>query len=179
MTKKEAIELVSQNGAELKNLSQKYRDDRDVVWKAIHGLAHIPEYQILRDIQGLSTVMKHNGYVRVYEQFGEFGNSFEYASPRLRGDREFSIELAEKNEFILPFVSVNLWKDLIFVSRAVEIASWSLSFADKNILKNKQLTDQATTKWSEKRGSRYTSGALEGCREGLYHEICVFFDSLK
>lgn len=67
MTKKEAIELVSQNGAELKNLSQKYIDDRDVVWKAIHGLAHIPEYQILRDIQGLSTVMKHNGYVQVMQ----------------------------------------------------------------------------------------------------------------
>jgi hypothetical protein len=178
MTKQEAIELVSLNGVELQSLSVEFRDDPEVVREAIHGLGTIQDYQILLDIQGLSTVMKHNGYVQVYRQFGEFGNSFEYASPRLRGDREFSLELAKKNEFILPFVSINLWKDLIFVSRAVEIASWSLSFADKNLLKNKQLTDQATTKWSEGQSS-YRVRALEGCREGLYHEICVFFDSLK
>lgn len=178
MTKQEAIDLVTQNGTELKNLSEEFRNDPEIVKEAVHGLGNIQDYQTLRFIQGIDSVTKHNTLVKVYKHYGKFGKAFKYASSCLREDREFCLAIAEKNEYVLPFVSSNLWNDKIFISEAVEIASWSLSFVDKNLLKNKQLTDQATTKWSEENSS-YTAAALGGCREGLYVEICVFFDSLK
>jgi hypothetical protein len=65
MTKQEAIDLDTQNGAELKNLSEEFRDDIDVISSSIHSPMRIKNYARIVHVGGFNfsgDVQRHSYY---------------------------------------------------------------------------------------------------------------------
>lgn len=146
MTKQEAIDLVTQNGTELKNLSKKFRDDIDVVSSAIHSPMRIENYARLVHMGGINfsdNVQRHSYYSPIEHEIIELASAFQYASTRLRGNKEFCLTMANKNYSILPFVAKELWADKDFVYQAVDVIYWAICFANHEFLSDSKLTQKA------------------------------------
>jgi len=117
MTKEEAIDLVTQDGAELKNLSEEFRDDIDVVSYAIHSPMRIVNYAFSSEKSGRKglnfpdAMYYRSFYYPIELEIIKFASVFQYASTRLKGNKEFCLTIAKYNYSILPFVEKELWSD--------------------------------------------------------------------
>jgi len=145
MTKTEAIVLVSNNSAELKNLSETLKNDKDVVKAAIKNR---PNFDIF------TVYNKKNYYEKEFRQKQleiEFGEIFLLASDILKSDLEFCLTCARINPTILPYVDKSLWGNKNFILKSIEIAFWAIWFVPTSNLNDKEIINLYWIKKSSQR----------------------------
>ncbi len=135
MDKKEALEIVKDDGFALETLSEEFKKDRDVVLEAIKtsgmgGLQHADKsFYKDRDLI-LTAVMKD-------------GICLNRADENLKKDKEIVLAALENNGDALADAHDTLKKDKEIVLVAVKNSGWALQHADENLKKDRDIVIEA------------------------------------
>ena len=102
MDKKEALDIISEDGRELKNLPDQLKKDKEVVLKAVktNGLAlQYADDSLKKDKKFILEAVKQDGRV------------LDFADESLKKDKEFILELIKENENVLEYADESLKND--------------------------------------------------------------------
>ena len=135
MDKKEALEIVKDDGFALETLSEEFKKDRDVVLEAIKtsgmgGLQHADKsFYTDRDLI-LTAVMKD-------------GRCLNRADENLKKDKEIVLAACKNAGDALADAHDTLKKDKEIVLVAVKNSGWALQHADENLKKDRDIVIEA------------------------------------
>jgi hypothetical protein len=129
-TKEEAIESVGRFGANLDNVSIKFRNDKDVVLVAVRGWGNA--------LKWASKKLKNDRDV-VLEAVKQDGQALVWASEELRDDKEVVLAAVKNNTLAILYASENLLNDKEIVIEAVKRAGWALQYASVELQNDQEV----------------------------------------
>ncbi len=135
MDKKEALEIVIDNGFELEKLPMKFKKDRDVVLEAIKtsglGGLQYADKSFYKDRDLLLTAVLTEG------------RCLSRADENLKKDKEIVLAAIKQDGKALEYAHDTFKKDKEIVLIAVKNAGWALEHADKSLQKDRDIVIEA------------------------------------
>jgi hypothetical protein len=135
MDKKEALEIVKDDGFALETLSEEFKKDRDVVLEAIKtsgmGGLQYADKSFYKDRDLILIAVKKNG------------RCLNRADENLKKDREIVFAALENDGDALGDAHDTLKKDKEIVLVAVKNSGWALQHADENLKKDRDIVIEA------------------------------------
>ena len=141
MTKKEAMDFVSTDGSELKNLPVNFRDDKEIVLAAISNYGSSLEYassEIKADKKIVMKAVKNGGY------------ALQFASDNLKADRDIVLEAVKSYGWVLQYASIPLRNDKQIVIESLREYGQFIRYASDKLKRDKEVVLKAIYNWNDK-----------------------------
>ena len=139
MTKKEAMDLVSTDGSELKNLPVNFRDDKEIVLAAISNYGSSLEYassEIKADKEIVLKAVKNGG------------DALQFASDNLKADRDIVLEAVKSTGWVLQYASIPLRNDKQIVIESLREYGQYIRYASDKLKRDKEVVLKAIYNWN-------------------------------
>lgn len=140
MTKKEAMNLVRNDGSELKNLPVNFREDKEIVLAAITNYGSSLEYassEIKADKEIVLKAVKNGGY------------ALQFASENLKADRDIVLEAVKSYGWVLQYASIPLRDDKEIVMESLNEYGNFLRYASDRLKGDKEVVLKAIGNWND------------------------------
>jgi uncharacterized protein YsxB (DUF464 family) len=121
------LQRVKHDGHELRDLGNKFKDDKTVVLTAVSQYGHALCYaddSLKKDKDVVLAAVSQNGW------------AFNFADNSLKKDKDFALEAVSQNEAVLEYADDRLKKDFDVVMAAVSQSGLALYHADNSLKKD-------------------------------------------
>ena len=119
------LEVVKNNGMELKYVSENLKNDKDVVLEAVKNNGEA--------LQDASNELRNDKTI-VLVAVKNCGWALEYASEEIRNDKTIVLEAVKNNEYALDYASYDLKNDKEVVLEAIKFRHHAIRYASKDII---------------------------------------------